>query len=88
MATKSKVTGKAKLSTEEELAMEEAFSLEEAFSTLDETIEKLESQDITLEESFQEYKKGMELLKKCNETIDQVEKKVLIIDESGELNEF
>lgn len=67
---------------------EEEFSLEEAFSTLNETIEKLESQDITLEASFQEYKKGMELLKKCNETIDQVEKKVLIIDESGNLNEF
>ena len=70
------------------MKMEEEFSLEDAFSTLNETIEKLESQDITLEESFQEYKKGMELLKKCNETIDQVEKKVLVIDESGKLNEF
>jgi len=67
---------------------ETEFSLENAFSALNETIEKLESQDITLEESFQAYKKGMELLKKCNETIDQVEKKVLVIDESGNLNEF
>ncbi|MDD2971727.1 MAG: exodeoxyribonuclease VII small subunit [Lachnospiraceae bacterium] len=67
---------------------ENEISLEEAFSELNETIGKLESQDITLEEAFQEYKKGMELLKACNDTIDKVEKKVLVIDESGKLNGF
>lgn len=66
----------------------EAFSLEKAFAQLNDTIEKLESQDITLEESFQTYKQGMELLKQCNDSIDKVEKKVLMIDESGKLNEF
>ncbi|MDD3204431.1 MAG: exodeoxyribonuclease VII small subunit [Lachnospiraceae bacterium] len=67
---------------------EDEISLEEAFAQLNETIEKLESQDISLEDSFQSYKKGMEILKFCNETIDRVEKKVLVIDESGKLNEF
>lgn len=63
-------------------------SLEEAFAKLEETVSKLESQDISLEDSFLTYKKGMEILQYCNDKIDQVEKKVLVIDESGKLNEF
>lgn len=64
------------------------FNLEEAFLALDETVMRLEQEDISLEESFAEYQKGMELLKKCNEAIDQVEKKVLVLNEKGETNEF
>ena len=52
---------------------EKEISLEEAFTRLQETIENLEKDDITLEQSFQEYQKGMLLVKKCNEIIDKVE---------------
>ena len=62
--------------------------LEEAFEKLEETVAALEQEDISLEESFQIYKNGMELLKKCNEAIDQVEKKVLILNGNGETDEF
>lgn len=67
---------------------EETFNLEEAFLKLEETIADLEREDITLEQSFKEYQKGMELLKKCNDTIDKVEKKVLVLNENGETDEF
>ena len=67
---------------------EETFNLEEAFLKVEETIADLEREDITLEQSFKEYQKGMELLKKCNETIDKVEKKVLVLNENGETDEF
>lgn len=67
---------------------EEYFNLEEAFAKLEETVEVLEREDISLEKSFKEYQKGMELLKKCSETIDRVEKKVLILNENGGLDEF
>ena len=67
---------------------EEYFNLEEAFAKLEETVEVLEREDISLEESFKEYQKGMELLKKCSETIDRVEKKVLILNENGGYDEF
>ena len=49
-------------------------SLEEAFARLDELVEKLDDRDVPLEESFQIYKEGMDLLKSCNEKIDKVEK--------------
>ena len=48
----------------------------------------LEKDDITLEQSFQEYQKGMLLVKKCNEIIDKVEKKVLVLNEDGGTDEF
>lgn len=63
-------------------------TLEEAFALLEETAAKLEMEEITLEESFQTYKEGMELLKYCNDKIDKVEKKVLKINEDGETDEF
>ena len=63
-------------------------TLEEAFEILEETVSKLEAEDITLEDSFKEYKQGREILKYCSDKIDKVEKKVLKIDENGETDEF
>ena len=37
---------------------------------------------------FVEYKKGMDLLKICNDKIDKVEKKVMMLNEEGGLDEF
>lgn len=63
-------------------------SIEELFEVLDETVDKLESRESSLEESFKLYEQGMELLRLCNEKIDTVEKKMLQISENGELSEF
>lgn len=72
----------------EEQREEEKLSLEEAFEQIEEVISSLEDEEITLEQSFREYHKGMKLLHYCNETIDKVEKKVLRINEDGGLDEF
>lgn len=66
----------------------EKLSLEESFELLDELLEKLEDRDTTLEESFSLYQKGMNLLRLCNDKIDTVEKKILIMNEEGGLDEF
>ena len=66
----------------------EEMSLEEAFHVLDEITDSLEKEDISLEESFMTYKKGMDLLKLCSDRIDRVEKKVLVLNGEGELDEF
>ncbi|MDE6606732.1 MAG: exodeoxyribonuclease VII small subunit [Lachnospiraceae bacterium] len=67
---------------------EKAFPLEQAFEQIEDVIEKLQDNEITLEDAFSEYEHGMRLLKQCNEAIDRVEKQVLKISESGELCEF
>lgn len=66
----------------------ETLSLEENFAQLEETIERLEADDISLEEAFNAYSAGMKILKECNEQIDRVEKKVLKLSENGELTEL
>ena len=72
---------------EEKTEKEQALSLEEAFVQIEEVIGSLETEDITLEQSFAEYNRGMALLAQCNETIDRVEKKVLKINETGGISE-
>lgn len=66
----------------------EEITLEQAFSQLEEMMERLASRETSLEDSFLLYKQGMELLKYCHEKIDTVEKKMLQVDEDGELVEF
>lgn len=66
----------------------EELPLEQAFSELEEVLTVLESEDVTLEEAFSQFQKGMNLLKHCNDTIDQVEKKVLLLNEDGAYDEF
>ena len=63
-------------------------TLEENFGRLEQVIRNLENREISLEDSFKEYQKGMQLIKSCSETIDRVEKKMLKISENGEYSEF
>ncbi len=63
---------------------EKPASIEEAFEHIQEALLKLESSDCSLEEAFDYYQKGMNQVKYCNELIDQVEKKVLLINGNGE----
>ena len=63
-------------------------SLENKLDILEETISKMEAEEISMEESFALYKQGVVMLKECNEEIDRIEKKVLLLNESGETNEF
>lgn len=63
-------------------------SLETVFEQLDGIVEQLEAEDVSLEDSFGLYHKGMDLLKVCNEKIDTIEKKMMMLDENGEEHEF
>lgn len=68
--------------------MEQEMTLEQVFEQLEESISRLEQEDISLEDSFKVYRDGMKLIQVCNEKINQVEKEVLVLNENGELDEF
>ena len=70
------------------MAEKENRSIEEAMEALDQIAKRLESNEITLEESFQIYKEGMELFQYCSRKIDTVEKKMLQMNEDGTVSEF
>ena len=59
-------------------------TIEEGLQELD----KMESREISLEDSFAMYQKGMEVLKQCSQKIDMVEKKMLQMNKDGDLSEF
>lgn len=64
------------------------FNIEEGLERLDEILERMEEQNTELSESFELYEEGMKLLKSVNEQIDEVEQKVMIISNNGDLEEF
>ncbi len=72
----------------EQINKGEEQSLEELFIQLESVIQKMEGENISLEDSFQLYHRGMDGLKQCSERIDEVEKKMLILDEEGGTHEF
>lgn len=74
--------------TSENINEENGKLLEETFEEVEALIENLEKDDVSLEAAFDYYKNGVELLKVCKEKLDEVEKKVLVLNEVGELDEF
>lgn len=57
----------------EELKINEDMTLEEAFEELDSLIEKMETAELPLEETFRLYKQGLSLVEFCNQKIEKVE---------------
>lgn len=67
---------------------EKDMKLEEAFEKLDSILMELEKPEVSLEDSFTLYQQGMKLLKTCNDSIDKVEKELILLSENGESNEL
>ena len=67
---------------------EEKPRLEDRFDNLEKIIGQMEAQDVTLDTSFELYKRGVEELKEANKLLDNIEKSMLVINNQGELEEF
>ena len=50
------------------------FSIEGAFEQLEDIIEQLSSEEISLSDSMDLYKKGVKILDKCSQTLDKTQK--------------
>ena len=60
------------------------FKFEKSVEELQGIVDKLEKGDLTLDESVDLFKKGVELSKLCTKKLDEVEKKITILTEDGE----
>lgn len=67
---------------------EEKLTIEQSFAKIEELLRTLEREDLPLEDSFELYAQGLSLIKDCRDSIDEVEKKVRLIEEGGEIREF
>lgn len=64
------------------------FNVDQGFEQLDQILGKLESDDIKLSDAVKLYSEGVGVIKKCKDSLDQVEKELIILDEDGESNEL
>ena len=56
-------------------------SIEESLARIDEILEKMESEETGLEETFRLYEQGLKLIRHAEAGIDKVEKQIRIISE-------
>ena len=60
-------------------------TIKEDFEAIEEIIDRMDEDEVSLEDSFGLYEKGMELLQSLSGRIDMVEKKVKKLNEDGSL---
>ena len=61
---------------------------EEAMKELETIAKELENGDLNLEESVSKFEKGMEISKKCNDIIQEAEKKItILLQKNGKMEE-
>ncbi|NLK20929.1 MAG: exodeoxyribonuclease VII small subunit [Epulopiscium sp.] len=66
------------------MAKKKSFTFEESLNRLEEIVELLEQGDISLEESLDYYKEGIELSVFCSKQLEEAEKQVIILQKNAE----
>jgi exodeoxyribonuclease VII small subunit len=63
-------------------------SLETNLKELESIVTKMEQGDMALEDSIRSYEKGMLLLKLCQDSLKEIEQKVLVLSSDNTLDQF
>ena len=72
----------------EDKEMKQELNFEEAMKRLEEIAQELEKGDLDLDQSVKKFEEGMALSKKCNEILQEAEKRItILIQEDGEIKE-
>ncbi len=59
--------------------------IEESFEKIEKIIAALENKETSLEEAFKEYEEGIKIVRECNDSIDKVEKQIIILQNNDEV---
>lgn len=62
-------------------------TMDEAFAALQKVLDKLEAENTGLEESFKLYEEGLGLVRLCTSKLDEIEKKMIILENKTEETE-
>lgn len=66
------------------MAAKKEIKFEEAFAALEESVKKLESSELTLDESISSFEEAMRLVKICNQRLESAEERVRILTEGAD----
>jgi exodeoxyribonuclease VII small subunit len=61
------------------VAEQPAFNFEQALEELEQLVGKMEQGDLTLEQSLQEFERGVELTRHCQKALQEAEQRVEIL---------
>ena len=64
---------------------EKTLTLEERFAHLEQIVARMEDADVSLDEAFELYKKGLD---EVNDMVQGMEKAMLVLNSDGQLEEF
>lgn len=67
---------------------EKTLTLEERFTHLEQIVARMEDADVSLDEAFELYKKGLDEVKSANDMVHGMEKAMLVLNSDGQLEEF
>lgn len=67
---------------------EKTLTLEERFAHLERIVAMMEDADVSLDEAFELYKKGLDEVKSANDMVQGMEKAMLVLNSDGQLEEF
>ena len=63
-------------------------NFEDLMKDLESITNKLENENLSLDESVELFEKGMEISKKCNKKLEDAEKKItILLNENGKIKE-
>ena len=67
---------------------EKTLTLEERFAHLEQIVARMEDADVSLDEAFELYKKGLDEAKSANDMVQGMEKAMLVLNSDGQLEKF
>lgn len=67
---------------------EKTLTLEERFAHLEQIVARMEDADVSLDEAFELYKKGLDEVKSANDMVQGMKKAMLVLNSDGQLEEF
>ncbi len=66
----------------------EGMAFEQAYHELEQTVQKLEAGNLSLDEALSLYQRGIALAKHCGLQLDKAELSIQVLTPSGELTDF
>ena len=65
----------------------EKITLEQRFYNIEEILGQMENSEVSLNDSFELYKKGLTEIKEANQMLDMVEKEMILLSREGEVDD-
>ena len=68
--------------------MSKDMNFEESMLELEKIVQELENNNLNLDESVKKFEEGMKISKRCNQILEQAEKKItILLENNGEIEE-